>query len=227
MDEPRQDPAGRETAFAVRGLTVNNPHYRWLWMALLGRPHTSQELCGVPGIDDVEGHVRKALNDHLTMYGGHLNGRYDSAVSDLMATAITELIPEYDESKAGGASVSTYTYRRLRQRDIIQWYRDNIRDTRYGRPCPDCTDEKDRLRERIAVSKAAGGNVDVLKGALLGFRTTDTKWAGSDQRECRRCGLVFDDFVEVGLPSDDVGAQADSTFELVVLRQRLEERLAA
>jgi hypothetical protein len=196
-------------------------------MALLGRPHSSQELCGVPGIDDVESHVRKALNDHLTMYGAHLNGRYDLALTDLLATAITKLIPEYDRSKAGGASVSTYMYRKLRQRYIIQWYRDNIKDTRYGRPCPDCTDEKNRLRCRIAKLKRANENVDVLKTALLGFRTTNTKWVGNDQRECRRCGLLFDDFVEVSLSADDVVAQNDSTFDLVVLRQRLQDRLAA
>lgn len=144
---------------------------------------TTLTITAVPGrhsgIRDVEALVRKALGDWLTnhnsrlddnAYHASLNGtRHEDCVKDLIATVLVDLEPKYDPALTNGAlSLTSFVYRALRQRYIIQWYRDNIRDTRSGRPCPEC----------------GGGSKQ------------HTRWIGNDQRQCIRCGLVYDDYTE-------------------------------
>jgi hypothetical protein len=170
-------------------------------VALLGRAYGSQELCGIAGIDDVEAHVRHALDDYMHRNGMVLNGRYDDALKDLISTTIVETIPGFDALK--GLSLSTFVYRRINQRNVTQWLRDNVRDTRYGRHCPDCAAQQKAVRAELDEARQSGADTTALRETLARIRISDTAWIGSDRRQCRRCGLVYDDYKEELLGDDD------------------------
>lgn len=80
-------------------------------------------------VGDVEGLARRALDDFLRARGAHLRPHlYEDALQELLTTA-WQLWQRFDPAR--GLSFSTYCYRLLKLR-VVDWYRHEFGDTRYG-----------------------------------------------------------------------------------------------